>query len=400
MAPTIFDATIRRMYIQLMHDDLDRSVMCAPAHAQPNTPGAATAPAPNARTTSVAPHIGQTRLRPHVSTPRPQPRKPAVQFPFTDAYVRALPRRTPDNQPTRHEPLTTDQQKVVASYYAFSLHEGRETWRRVMNSASGTFAARRYVGDLQDADLAATEALVECCRRWPLPCPTCAGRGNLRDSLRGATWQCGACGGSGKPRNDFTAFHAYLRQAVNQKVLEEVNRLLRLTKGVLDYEAEATGGVPRRNGKLSRAGRGGEQGTMSEDSAVGHVWPGSQRSLVGEVEQPCHTIANPPFPIHFATADTPLPRHLRERATVDTADHPPTTALWALADDSPHFAPAYTQALRACPTAPMTWPTVAARALSDGLLILAPATMRGRVQSECVALVIVEAAREVLAMLR
>jgi hypothetical protein len=184
-------------------------------------------------------------------------------------------------------------------------------------------------------------------------------------------------------------------------VLEEVNRLLRLTKGVLDYEAEATGGAPKRNGKLSRAGRGGEQGTMSEDSAVGHVWPGSRRER--EVEQlysTCHTIANPPFPIHFATADTPLPRHLRERATVDTADHPPTTALWALADDSPHFAPAYMQALRACPTAPITWPTAAARALSDGLLILAPATLRGRVQSECVALVIVEAAREVLALLR
>ncbi len=381
-----------------MHDNSDRSVTCAPAHAQPNTPGTATAHA--TPTPRPAPHIGQMRLRPRITTPRQPPRKPAVQFPFTDAYVRNLPRRTPDNQPTRHEPLTTDQQLVVKSYYAFSLHEGRETWRRVMNSASGTFAARKYVGDLQDADLAATEALVECCRRWPLPCPTCAGRGNLRDSLRGATWQCGACGGSGKPRNDFTAFHAYLRQAVNQKVLEEVNRLLRLTKGVLDYEAEATGGVPRRNGKLSRAGRGGEQGTMSEDSAVGHVWPGSQRSLVGEVEQPCHTIANPPFPIHFATADTPLPRHLRERATVDTADHPPTTNLWALADDSPHFAPAYAQALRACPTAPITWPTAAARALSDGLLILAPATPRGRVQSECVAAVIVEAAREVLALLR
>jgi len=269
----------------------------------------------------------------------------------------------------------------------------------VMNSASGTFAARRYVGDLQDADLAATEALVECCRRWPLPCPTCAGRGNLRDSLRGATWQCGACGGSGKPRNDFTAFHAYLRQAVNQKVLEEVNRLLRLTKGVLDYEAEAAGSAPKRNGKLSRVGRGGEGQGMSEDSAVGHVWPGSQRSLVGEGEQPYHTTIAP-FPIHFATADAPLPRHLRERATVDTANHPPTTALWALADDNPQFAPAYTQALRACPTAPITWPSAAARALSDGLLILAPATPRGRVQSECVALVIVEAAREVLAMLR
>jgi len=389
------------MYIQPMHDNLDRSVLCAPAHAhthaQPDT--APATPTPSAHTTPTAPHIGQTRLRPHVNTPRPQSRKPAVQFPFTDAYVRNLPRRTPDNQPTRHEPLSPDQQKVVASYYAFSLHEGRETWRRVMNSASGTFAARRYVGDLQDADLAATEALVECCRRWPLPCPTCAGRGNLRDSLRGATWQCGACSGSGKPRNDFTAFHAYLRQAVNQKVLEEVNRLLRLTKGVLDYETEATGGAPKRNGKLSRVGRGGEQGAMSDAEMVGHVWPGSQRSLVGEVEQP-YSIANPPFPIHFATADTPLPRHLRERATVDTADHPPTTALWALADDSPLFAPAYTQALRACPTAPITWPTAAARALSDGLLILAPATMRGRVQSECVALVIVEAAREVLAMLR
>ena len=389
------------MYIQLMHDDPDRSVTCAPAHAQPDTPGTTHAtPTHGAHSTPSAYHIGQTRLRPVIPPTRQPPRKPAVQFPFTDAYVRALPRRTPDNQPTRHERLTADQQKVVASYYAFSLHEGRETWRRVMNSASGTFAARRYVGDLQDADLAATEALVECCRRWPLPCPTCAGRGNLRDSLRGATWQCGACGGSGKPRNDFTAFHAYLRQAVNQKVLEEVNRLLRLTKGVLDYEAEVAGGTPKRNGKLSRAGRGGEQGVMSEDSAVGHVWPGSQRSLVGEVEQPCHTIANPPFPIHFATADAPLPRHLRERATVDTADHPPTTALWALADDSPLFAPAYTQALRACPTAPITWPTAAARALSDGLLILAPATPRGRVQSECVALVIVEAAQEVLALLR
>jgi len=381
-----------------MHDDLDLSVMCAPAHAQPSPAPAHATPNPSVAPahTPAAPHIGQTRLRPHVITLRSQPRKPAVQFPFTDAYVRNLPRRTPDNQPTRHEPLTTDQQKVVASYYAFSLHEGRETWRRVMNSASGTFAARRYVGDLQDADLAATEALVECCRRWPLPCPTCAGRGNLRDSLRGATWQCGACGGSGKPRNDFTAFHAYLRQAVNQKVLEEVNRLLRLTKGVLDYEAEAAESAPKRNGKLSRAGRGGEQSAMCEVSAVGHVWPGSQRSLVGVGEQ----LTAPPFPIHYATADTALPRHLRERATVDTADHPPTTTLWALADDSPHFAPAYAQALRACPTAPITWPTAAARALSDGLLILAPATPRGRVQSECVAAVIVEASREVLAMLR
>ena len=382
-----------------MHDDPDRSVTCAPAHtrthAQPNTAS------PSARTAPAAPHIGQTRLRPLVATPRPQPRKPAIQFPFTDAYVRNLPRRTPDNQPTRHEPLSPDQQKVVASYYAFSLHEGRETWRRVMNSASGTFAARRYVGDLQDADLAATEALVECCRRWPLPCPTCAGRGNLRDSLRGATWQCGACGGSGKPRNDFTAFHAYLRQAVNQKVLEEVNRLLRLTKGVLDYEAEATGSAPKRNGKLSRAGRNGEGQAMSEAAAVGHVWPGAKRPLVGEGEQPCRTDpAIAPFPIHFATADTALPLHLRQRATVDTADHPPATHLWALADDNPQFGPAYTQALRACPTAPITWPTVAAKALGDGLLILAPATPRGRVQSECVALVIVEAAREVLALLR
>ena len=84
---------------------------------------------------------------------------------------------------------------------------------------------------------------------------------------------------------------------------------------------------------------------------------------------------------------------------MDTADHPPTTNLWALADDNPHFAPAYTQALRNTPTT-HTWPTAAARALSDGLLILAPATLRGRVQGECVAVVIVEAAREVLAMLR
>lgn len=342
------------------------------------------------------PHIGQTRLRPHITAPRPSPRKPPVQFPFTDAYVRDLPRRTPTNQPTRHEPLSPDQQRVVTSYYTFSLHEGRETWRRVMNSASGTFAARKYVGDLQDADLAATEALVECCRRWPLPCPTCAGLGTQRDPLKGTAWPCGACSGSGKPRNDFTAFHAYLRQAVNQKVLEEVNKLLRFTKGVLDFEAEALVGTARRNGKPTGRSSDGDREGAPGVTAVGHVWPLPRR----EVEHAnAHAHSAPPFPIHYAAPDAPIAYHLRKRPTVDTADYMPATRLWALPNTDPTFPAAYAQQLRNHPTAATTWPTVAARALSEGLLILAPNTVRGKAQGQCVALIIVEAAREVLAML-
>lgn len=304
---------------------------------------------------------------------RPRSTKPPVVFPFTDAYVRAMPRRTPANQPTRSEQLSADQQKVVVSYYAFSLHEGRETWRRIMHrSATSTFAARRYVGDLEDADLAATEALVECCRRWPLPCPKCAGLGMLRDTLRGTAWTCGECQGSGKPRNDFTAFHAYLRQAVNQKVLEEVNKRVKEAKGQLDAEKEG-GGENKRNGKLLRAvsdesSVGGAQSQQPTGNAkVGHVW--ASLPTLPTVAKLTTTPAY--LPIYRASSDTVLPARLRSLQTIHAKDYPMPTEVWALPDGqqltqlTEHYATSSAYSTH-------TWPTLALEGLrAGGILIVA-----------------------------
>ena len=352
---------------------------------RPNSPVIPIKPVP---TTPLQPTTAPKRnpTAPNRRPPRPRSVKPPVVFPFTDAYVRALPRRTPANQPTRQEKLTDDQQKVVISYYAFSLHEGRETWRRIMHrSATSAFAARRYVGDLEDADLAATEALVECCRRWPLPCPKCAGLGKLRDTLRGTAWTCGECQGSGKPRNDFTAFHAYLRQAVNQKVLEEVNKRVKEAKGQLDAEKEG-GGENKRNGKRVRTVEDGAEygptSTDATDSKVGHVWP----SVTTLPQVAKLTTAPADLPIYRASNDSTLPARLRRLHTIHASDYPMPTEVWALSNEQQLAR--LTEHYSTCSAHPHhTWPTLALEGLrAGGILIVA--TFGEQVQVEALAIMI------------
>lgn len=58
----------------------------------------------------------------------------------------------------------------------------------------------------------------------------------MRSASEGADWACTSCKGSGKPRNDFTAFHAYLRGTIGTRVIEEANARIKDCKLRMDQD--------------------------------------------------------------------------------------------------------------------------------------------------------------------
>lgn len=284
-------------------------------------------------------------------SPPSGPRSSRTPFPFTDEYVRSLPR---SHEPPGDGPLSCDQRRVAESYRGFSLAEGRKCWRGAVASGSGAFARRRFLGDEGDAEAAAEDALLECCRRWPLPCPGCQGRGRCRDPLKGTGgWTCPDCDGTGRPRNDFTAFHAYLRLAVRQRVSEEFNRRVREAKRSLDTEADGGPGW-RRNGRTLRMPDPGPGGLG------GRPWVGVFQA--DECER--------------------VPAALRRLRIVCVSEVPPSAAAWSRAQGIIGLTTAYGEELRASLLAEQsatTWSTIARECrAAGGALVLGQPTTTGR----------------------
>ena len=143
-------------------------------------------------------------------------------MPDTPWYARSMTRSTTGTpRATKNTPLTPEQSELATAYFGFSQAEAVTIWHKSLHSGP---SAALYVGDDEDARDIGTQALLRSCQAYPLPCNVCKGTGKHTSAVTGSNVCCRRCNGSGEPKNQHKAFHAYLRLAIRTQVINEINK--------------------------------------------------------------------------------------------------------------------------------------------------------------------------------
>ncbi len=129
------------------------------------------------------------------------------------------PSETAPSAPTARTALTPTQREFVARYWEFASAVGRKIWRSSLhNSLRG-----HNIGDDDDGAGVGIDALLDTAAKYPMPCNACRGERSMLRANTGQRVTCYECGGTGEPRNQHKAIHAYLKLAILTQVHNEVN---------------------------------------------------------------------------------------------------------------------------------------------------------------------------------
>jgi uncharacterized protein YeaO (DUF488 family) len=159
------------------------------------------------------------------------------------------------SEPRPAPKLTQEQQDFAGRYWRFSAVTGRKIWLASVPRALTTHPA---MGTPDDGESIGVDALLDTATRYPMPCNGCRGKRSVTVLQTMQPAKCPECYGTGAPRNQHKAIHAYLKLAILTQVRNEINKRAALCKALIGERRQTGTGCVRR-GKGEAQLRGDEE---------------------------------------------------------------------------------------------------------------------------------------------